>query len=52
MTGEAYVYMEQVENPVLRQVALERLPNRFFQRPMAIKNSKGEIKIIMKELPQ
>ena len=50
MTGESYVFMENVTDPNLLNGALERLPNRFFQRPFCIKQADGQLRIIIKEM--
>lgn len=52
LTGESYIYVDsEVLPPELRAEAVERLPNRFFQRPYCVKAKDGQLKIIMKELP-
>jgi hypothetical protein len=52
LTGESYIYVgNEALPPELRAEALERLPNRFFQRPFCVKTADGQLKVIMKELP-
>jgi hypothetical protein len=53
LTNESYVHVDEADlSPELRAEAIERLPNRFFQRPFCVKTKDGQIKVIMKELPE
>jgi hypothetical protein len=52
-TGESYVYIDDVNNiedKTILEGALEILPERFFKRPMAIRDNNGQVKIFVKSI--
>lgn len=52
LTGESYVYLEgndlSLIDPKYHDGAIEQLPQRFFQHPMAINKGNNQYKIIMR----
>jgi hypothetical protein len=54
ITGESFVYVEPERfeklTPEVQNQAVERLPNRFFQRPFIVRNSDGSIRVMMREI--
>lgn len=52
LTGESYVYLEGNDltliDPKYHDGAIERLPERFFQHPLAVNKGGNQVKIILK----
>jgi hypothetical protein len=52
LTGESYVYLEGNDltliDPNYHDGAIERLPERFFQHPLAVNKGGNQVKIILK----
>lgn len=52
LTGESYVYLEENDlsliDPKYQEGAIEELPQRFYQHPLAVNKGNGQIKIILK----
>ena len=52
LTGESYVHLEGNDlaliDPKYHDGAIERLPERFFQHPLAVNKGGNQVKIILK----
>ena len=52
LTGESYVHLEGNDlaliDPKYHEGAIERLPERFFQHPLAVNKGNNQVKIILK----
>lgn len=52
LTGESYVYLEGNDLSLIesryQEGAIEELPQRFYQHPLAVNKGNGQIKIILK----
>jgi hypothetical protein len=54
LTGESYVHLEgddmSLIDPKYHDGAIESLPERFYQHPMAVNKGNGQVRIIMPKI--